>query len=126
MFNPEGEVKAFYFRLRRKRGDRIEQFEPALRGLLWREGGKTFAHCLELDIVASGPDDATAGHALLDLIAHQIEFSEKESTQLFHSAPEECWEKFKEISLNNSRQAILNYFRKTPSRKIAEELEFVS
>jgi hypothetical protein len=66
----------------------------SLNYLFSHEGGRAVAHCLELDIVASGPDRAQAEDSLDALVLVQIAscFRNGNWTQLKVKAPFEFWQ----------------------------------
>ena len=121
MFKPDTEVQATQIRLGRQRADGF-QVSPFLNILSWEEEGKTIVHCLELDIAASGASQQEALHELAVLLAHQIEFAEQERLEIWHPAPEEYWEKLREIQINRLKQLHLSnpaLFKKEVERELA-------
>jgi hypothetical protein len=69
---------------------------PAPRGVVYREGNAWIAHCLELDIVADGPNADAAMKDLLDLCAFQIDTAIENNAleSIFHPAPAKYWNLF--------------------------------
>ena len=64
--------------------------------LMKKEGPLWIAHCLELDIVATGETEEMARKDMVALICAQIDyaFSHDNLDNLFHPAPQEVWEEF--------------------------------
>jgi hypothetical protein len=64
--------------------------------LIKREGQMCVAHCLELDIVATGNSMADAQKDIIDLILTQVEyaFSNDNLDYLYRPAPAEIWKEF--------------------------------
>ncbi len=118
MFNPESEVKTIFWRLERKKAGK-HQVSPLLNILSWKEGGKHFTHCLELDIVAQGDDEPKALKSLAEMLVHQIEFSEENKMEVFHPAPIEYWQKLYELHSNRVKQLLLE----NPPRSVREVLK---
>lgn len=118
MFNPESEVKIYLCRHERKKADR-HQISPLMNILSWEEGGKHFAHCLELDIVAEGEDEQAALKSLAELLVRQVEFAEENKIEIFHPAPPEYWQKLYELHSNRVKQ----YLLENPPRSAKELLE---
>ena len=108
MFNPQSEVKAIQVRLKRQSREKVEIFNPTLSLLLWKEEGRYFVHCLELDIVGDGTTVPEAYKHIAELIVEQIEFAEENKTEILHPAPKEYWDKFLEIHLNQTKQSLLD------------------
>lgn len=61
-----------------------------------REGGIFIAHCLELDIVATGGSLDQVEKDLLDLVSAQVDyaFTHDNLEYLYHPAPREIWKEF--------------------------------
>lgn len=59
-------------------------------------GAEWIAHCLELDIVATGVSAQAAMDEIFDLIVAQVDyaFSNNNLEHLYHPAPSEVWEEF--------------------------------
>lgn len=66
------------------------QFQVILKK---KEDGDWVAHCLELDIVATGSTQAEAREIINSLIAAQVDyaFSTDNLAHLYHPAPAEVW-----------------------------------
>ena len=64
--------------------------------LLKKENELFVAHCLELDIVASGKDVDQVRTDIIDLVKAQVSyaFSNDNLDYLYHPAPPEVWKKF--------------------------------
>ncbi len=64
--------------------------------LFKNEGGRWIAHCLELDIVATGTNMRNVKAEIGDLIVAAVDyaFSNDNVSNLFHPAPEEVWEEY--------------------------------
>ena len=105
MCNPSSEVRQFGIRLQRK-GDATF---PDMNILVWEEGGVTFAHCLELDIVSDGIDESESLKTLAELIIEQSELAEKNNTQIFHPAPKAYWDKLWELHTNRVKQNLADH-----------------
>ena len=121
MFKPDAEVRATQIRLGRQHPDGSQEVSPFLNILSWEEG-KTIVHCLELDIAASGASHQEALHELAVLLDHQIEFAEQNGLEIWHPAPEEYWEKLREIQINRLRQLHLSNparFKREVERELA-------
>lgn len=108
MFGPDTEVQSLLAQLKRKGST------SWLSILSWKEEDEVIAHCLELDLAASGADLKGALHAVAESIVDQIEFAEKENMDIFHPAPQEFWQKLFEIHMNQVRQSILDHPPKSP------------
>jgi len=106
MFNPEAEVKVYLCGLERKKAGH-HQVSPLLNILSWDEGGKHFAHCLELDLVAQGDNEQKALKSLAELLVQQVEFAEENKMEIFHPAPLEYWQKLYELHSNRVKQLLL-------------------
>lgn len=122
MFKPDAEVRATQIRFGRQKEDGSQEVFPVLNILSWEEAGKTMVHCLELDIAASGESHQEALHELAVLLAHQIEFAEQNGLEIWHPAPEEYWEKLREIQINRLKQLHLSdpaRFRREVERELA-------
>jgi hypothetical protein len=67
-----------------------------LRGVVYREGSAWIAHCLELDIVAEGPNADAAMKDLLDLCAFQIDtaIDNNDLESILRPAPAKYWNLF--------------------------------
>jgi hypothetical protein len=67
-----------------------------LRGVVYREGKAWIAHCLELDVVAEGPNANAAMKDLLDLCAFQIDtaIENNDLESVFRPAPAKYWTLF--------------------------------
>jgi hypothetical protein len=63
------------------------------------ESDDYLAHCLQLDLMASGPDAFTASKNLLDVVREQIRYAlENDNLEhLIHPAPPEAWGRFSQI-----------------------------
>lgn len=81
---------------------------PPISVLIWEEDGKTYVHCLELDLIADGEGEEQAIKNLVDVVVEQVLLAGRENTQLYHPAPQEYWEKYFEIRKNYFTQAFLN------------------
>ncbi|MGB5157136.1 type II toxin-antitoxin system HicB family antitoxin [Desulfobacterium sp. N47] len=64
--------------------------------LVKKENDLFVAHCLELDIVATGKTIAEAQNEIISLISAQIEyaFANNNLEHLYHPAPPEIWNEF--------------------------------
>lgn len=64
--------------------------------LIKKEDGLFIAHCLELDIVATGDSKEQAKRECVALICAQIEYAfvHDNLDNLFHPAPQEVWAEF--------------------------------
>ncbi len=81
---------------------------PPFHCLIWKEEGKQFIHCLELDLLADATELPLTINNLIELIATQMQMAQEEHTQLFHPAPQEYWDKLFEIHRNRLMQAFLD------------------
>jgi hypothetical protein len=117
MFDPSTEVKHFELELKGKKLKKAESF-PCLNVLFWQKEGKYFAHCLELDIIGQADNPDGAKRELAELLVMQIDFSEKNKTELYHPAPKEYWNKLHEIQANEIRQRL----HADPPRSVSEVL----
>ncbi len=122
MFDPQSEVKHYGLSLRRKGEEKTISF-PVMNILAWRENGKCYAHCLELDIAADGETEEQAASAVADLGIEQIEFAIQNHMEFYNPAPLEYWEKLKEIQVNRFRQRLMDH---PPRMKEEVSLELVS
>ncbi len=71
-------------------GDRRQ----TLRAVLHHEEGEWVAHCLDLDIVSTGPtQDQAAGH-LVEAVTAQLEYAWEHDNfaYLYHPAPLDAWQ----------------------------------
>jgi hypothetical protein len=61
-----------------------------------KDGAMFIAHCLELDIVATGDSPEKVKNDLIDLVYAQIDyaFTHDNLDYLYHPAPKEVWEEF--------------------------------
>jgi len=75
--------------------------QPALdlRAMVYPEGGEWVAHCLDLDIVSTGPDADTALDQLAEAVSTQLWYTRTHDNFrfLFRPAPPEAWERLGEI-----------------------------
>ena len=73
-----------------------EPFAVSFNILLKEEDGFFIAHCLELDIVATGLTASEARMEILDLIKAQLDyaFNNDNLDNLYHPAPSEVWQEF--------------------------------
>lgn len=64
--------------------------------LIKKEDEMFIAHCMELDIVATGPSADQATHDMMDLIIAQLKyaFSNNNLDHLYRPAPPEAWQEF--------------------------------
>lgn len=122
MFNPQSEVKQYGLSLHRKGAEKTIPF-PVMNILAWRENGKCYAHCLELDIAADGETEEQAANAVSELSIDQIEFAIHNHMEFYNPAPPEYWEKLKEIQVNRLRQRLMDH---PPRTKEEVSLELVS
>lgn len=60
------------------------------------ETGEFLAHCLELDLMASGKDAKEAGSDLIDVVTTQIQYAVDHDNFefLIHPAPQDAWQRF--------------------------------
>ena len=67
--------------------------------LVERQGELYVAHCLEIDIVATGETPAAASRDLLDLVRAQLEYAlaNDNMDNFFRPAPPEVWAKLKRV-----------------------------
>ncbi len=122
MFKSNTEVRATQIRLGRQRADGSQEVSSVLNILSWEEEGKTMVHCIELDIAASGASQQEALHELAVLLTHQIEFAEQNKLEIWHPAPDEYWEKLREIQMNRLKQLHLSNparFKREVERELA-------
>jgi hypothetical protein len=70
-----------------------------LHAIAFREEGEWIAHCLELDIVSSGPTAHAALDSLVEALALQLSYARDNDNfeYLFRPAPESAWRKLAEI-----------------------------
>jgi hypothetical protein len=75
-------------------GDR----QQTLRAVLYREEGKWVAHCLDVDIVATGPTRDHAAKELVEAVTAQIDYvrDHQNHAHLYRSAPLEVWQRLAE------------------------------
>jgi len=80
----------------------IEELFPSLKQLTYlfthkSENGRVVAHCLDLDLVAVGPDFETAEHRLNFLVSGHIASAIATGSMLLlaHKAPQSYWDKVK-------------------------------
>ena len=68
----------------------------AFNVLIKEEDGAWLAHCLELDIVATGDTIQAAEQDLVDLIRAQVSYAIEHDNldHLYHAAPPEIWKEF--------------------------------
>jgi hypothetical protein len=80
-----------------------------LRGVVYREGDAWIAHCLELDIVAEGPNAEAAMNDLLDLCAFQIDtaIENNDLESIFRPAPAKYWNLFYSARLRKRLPKVL-------------------
>ena len=81
---------------------------PLLSCLNWREDGREFIHCLELDVLADGANEQEAVQRLTEVVIEQMRSAEQEHTEFFHPAPQEYWSKYLQIRNNRLIQAFLD------------------
>lgn len=72
-------------------GDRYQ----TLRAVLHREGGEWVAHCLDLDIVSTGPTPEHATRDLAEAVTAQLEYAREHDNYayLYHPAPPDVWQR---------------------------------
>jgi hypothetical protein len=73
--------------------------ELQLRAIAYRDAAEWVAHCLDLDIVATGPSREEAIEALVGAVEAQLSDAWKNGNvgHLFFPAPVEAWRKLAEI-----------------------------
>ncbi len=88
--------------------------------LIKKEDDLWIAHCLELDIVATGTSSAEAAREIKDLIKAQISyaFANDNLNNLFKPAPSEVWREFYEC-----KQAVENQLKIDPDLETDKELQ---
>ena len=71
----------------------------SFRATVAREGGDWVAHCLDLDLVATGPTAEVAMDELAGAVEVQLWYARAQDNfeYLFRPAPAEAWERFGEI-----------------------------
>src|SRR3990172_10019503 len=71
----------------------------SFRATVAREGGDWVAHCLDLDLVATGPTAEAAMDELAGAVEAQLWYARAQHNfeYLFRPAPAEAWERFGEI-----------------------------
>lgn len=69
------------------------------RASVFREAGEWVAHCLDLDIVETGPTPPAAVEKLAEAIGAQLCYTREHDNfrHLYRPAPEEAWRKHAEI-----------------------------
>ena len=69
------------------------------RATVLDENGMWIAHCLDLDIVETGPTSEEAVDALVKAVALQLAYAREENNYeyLVKLAPHEAWQKFAEL-----------------------------
>jgi hypothetical protein len=70
-----------------------------LHALVFTEGSEWVAHCLELDLVDTGPTAEAAMDALAEAVSTQIGYAHTHDNleHLFHPAPADAWQRFGEL-----------------------------
>lgn len=70
------------------------------------ETGEFLAHCLELDLMASGRDAEAVSRDLVDVVTAQIQyaFDHDNLEYLMHPAPEDAWQRFMSAFKSGLRQ----------------------
>jgi hypothetical protein len=78
--------------------------------LIKKEDGIFVAHCLELDIVATGDTLIQAQKDIVALICAQIDyaFSNDNLENLYHPAPKEVWAEFYRCRENTQKRHIVD------------------
>jgi hypothetical protein len=87
----------FFERLPQKESKMNKEPFPVSFSILIREDDGLFvAHCLELDIVATGPTLTEAKTCIIDLIRAQLDyaFNNDNLDNLYHPAPREVWQEY--------------------------------
>lgn len=82
--------------------------------LIKKENDLFVAHCLELDIVATGQDSDQVQKEILDLIKAQVSyaFAHNNLDYLYHPAPQSVWEEFYKCKeMMESSQEIKSHFK---------------
>jgi len=83
----------------------------AFNALLKYEDGLWVAHCMELDIVATGDSPDSAVNDLKDLIVAQVScaLANDNTKYLYHSAPKEVWDEYwKAEDMNQTPRGTVN------------------
>ena len=70
-----------------------------LRAMVYADGEEWVAHCLDLDLVETGPSPDAATSALAEAVGTQVGYAREHDNfaHLFHPAPREAWQRFGEI-----------------------------
>jgi hypothetical protein len=87
----------FFERLTRKDGSmNTEQFAVSFSILINEDDDLFVAHCLELDIVATGSTLIEAKTSIIDLIRAQLDYAFRNDNldNLYRPAPREVWQEF--------------------------------
>jgi hypothetical protein len=73
--------------------------QTTFRATVLPEGDEWIAHCLDLDIVATGPTHESAFNELLEAVGLQLAYAREQDNYeyLIRLAPLEAWQKFAEI-----------------------------
>lgn len=71
----------------------------SFRASVLREGGEWIAHCLDLDILSTGPTPEAAMDELAEAVGAQLWYAREHDNfeYLFKPAPAEAWQKLGEI-----------------------------
>jgi len=83
----------------------------AFNALLKYEDGLWVAHCMELDIVATGDSPDSAVNDLKDLIVAQVScaLANDNTKYLYHSAPKKVWDEYwKAEDMNQTPRGAVN------------------
>lgn len=126
MFDPGTVVDAgeILLKIRNPRTGRAVAL-PALHCLTWKEGVKSFIHCLEFDLLADGATMDETIDRLVEVIAEQMRMAQEEHVQLLHPAPREYWDKLFELHRNRLIQTFLDSPPRTARDLIVRERDLV-
>ncbi len=88
-------------------------FGEPLHYLVHEADGEKVAHCLDMDLVASGVTAGEATERLNDVVRFQVNYALKNGTQasLRSKAPARYWEMFSEASEKNTKSYRLQLHR---------------
>lgn len=81
---------------------------PPLSCLIWKEDGREFIHCLELDVLADGANEREAVHNLSEVVMEQFRSAVDEHVEFLHPAPQEYWNKYLQVRNNRCLQVFLD------------------
>lgn len=110
----------------RDQGGPVGDRRQTLRAVLHQEGGEWIAHCVDLDIVATGPTTHEAARRLAEAVSAQLDYARDEDNYayLFHPAPPDAWQRL--ASAIQGKQPTMVWPLKQPGIPTALELQVVA